>query len=177
MSQEPFVVVARVVKTHGLKGEVSVAPVAEAPFSLLAGLEAWFTPPPAGVRVSRVDAVRRGPKGPLVTFENVDSITTAQCLVGAHVLVRSEAVPTGWFDQPEPEGFEGYSVTDAEHGSLGVIAETIVTGANDVWVVHGPAGEVLIPVIDEVVIAVDDDAATVEVRLLEGLLPETGEHA
>src|SRR5690606_16701321 len=125
MSEEPYVVVARVAKTHGLKGEVSVAPVAEAPFSLLAGLEVWFTPPPAGVRASLIGAVRPGPRGPLVTFENVGSITTAQCLVGAQVLVRSEAVPPGWFDAPEPQSVEGYSVTDTEHGSLGVIVETI----------------------------------------------------
>jgi len=177
MNEEPFVVVARVAKTHGLKGEVSVAPVAEAPFSLLVGLEAWFAPPAVGVRTSRIGAVRRGPKGPLVSFENVSSITVAQHLVGAQVLVRSDSVPAGWFDEPEPEGLEGFVVVDVVHGELGEIVETIVTGANDVWVVHGERGEVLIPVIGDVVMEIDERAATVQVRLLDGLLPGTGETA
>jgi 16S rRNA processing protein RimM len=61
---------------------------------------------------------------------------------------------------------------DARRGDLGRIEETIVTGANDVWVVHGSYGEILIPVIDEVVIEVDEDDRTVSVTLLPGLLEE-----
>jgi len=171
------VVVARVAKTHGLKGEVSVAPATEAPFSLLLGLEAWFTPPVMGVSTSRIASVRPGPKGPLVLFDQVDSIDISQGLVGAQVLVRSEAVPAEWHDQPDDEGFDGFDVFDASHGELGEIVETIVTGANDVWVVHGPLGEVLIPVIDDVVLDIDEEAARIEVRLLDGLLPGEGEDA
>jgi len=52
-----------------------------------------------------------------------------------------------------------------------------VTGANDVWVVHGPYGEVLLPVIDDVVVSFDEDAETVMVTLLPGLLPEEAEEA
>jgi 16S rRNA processing protein RimM len=68
-------------------------------------------------------------------------------------------------------------VNDAAHGDLGMIEDLIVTGANDVWVVSGPYGEVLIPVIDDVVLAVDHDAGSISVRLLPGLLPEEGENA
>ena len=34
--------------------------------------------------------------------------------------------------------------------------EVIVTGANDVWVVEGPFGEILLPVIDEVVTGIEN---------------------
>jgi len=175
MTADPFVVVARVAKTHGLKGEVSVAPVTGTPFSLLLGLEAWFAPPPTGVCTSRITSVRHGPRGPLVLFEHVDSITTAKGLVGAQVLVRADAIPPEWLEPPEAEGVEGYTVFDPAHGELGEIVEIIVTGANDVWVVHGDLGEVLIPVIDDVVLQVDQEAGRIEVHLLEGLLPGEGE--
>ena len=60
------------------------------------------------------------------------------------------------------------SVVDEARGVLGEIVEVIVTGANDVWVVDGPFGEVLLPVIDDVVLDVDEEARTAQVRLLAG---------
>jgi 16S rRNA processing protein RimM len=179
MSTEPFVVVARVARTHGLKGEVSVTPVAGASFSSLAGLEMWFTPPSAEAGASRILSARQGPRGTLVTFDGIDSISAAQSVVGAEVLVRSDALPAGWFDEAEEPvaDLEGYRVIDSVRGGIGRITETIVTGANDVWVVEGGYGEVLIPVIDDVVVSVDEASETIEVKLLEGLLPEECEGA
>ena len=57
----------------------------------------------------------------------------------------------------------------------GIIVEVIVTGANDVWVVQGPFGEILIPVIDDVVLGVSEDDGVIVVRLLDGLMPGEGE--
>ena len=37
------------------------------------------------------------------------------------------------------------TVRDEEHGVLGKVVETIITGANDVWVIEGPVGQVLLP--------------------------------
>jgi 16S rRNA processing protein RimM len=172
MSQDNYVVLARVMRTHGLKGEVSVAPATEAPLSSVLGQLVWFVPPPA-VRSARLLSIRRGPKGQLVTFEGIDDIGTAQTLVGCDVLVDEGALPRGWQVTQEP-GHEGYHVTDEVHGELGLVTETIVTGANDVWVVQGRYGEILIPVIDDVVIDVDDTGRTLKVRLLPGLMPEGG---
>lgn len=175
MNHERFAVVARVAKTHGLKGEVSVAPTTETPFDSLIGIQVWFTPPPSGVNSSSVVDVRPGPKGPLVVFEGITSITAAQAIVGTQILAACESLPEGWGEEQDETGLEGYSVVDVTRGALGVIVETIVTGANDVWVVDGPFGEVLIPVIDDVVIRVDDESETVDVRLLDGLLETEGE--
>lgn len=148
-----------------------MAPAAEAPLSVLLGITVWFTPPTAGVSVSRFVSVRPGPRGPLVCFEGVDSIDTAKRLVGAQVLAKTDDLPDTWVDEPEDEGVEGFAVTDEVHGLLGVVVETIVTGANDVWVVHGPVGEILIPVIDDVVLGIDESERTIDVRLLDGLMP------
>jgi 16S rRNA processing protein RimM len=49
--------------------------------------------------------------------------------------------------------------------------EVILTGANDVWVVDGPFGEILIPVIDDVVLGTEPEGETIVVRLLDGLMP------
>jgi 16S rRNA processing protein RimM len=173
MAPAPFTALARVVKSHGLKGEVAVEPAADLPFVLPIGLEVWFVPPPSGVRTGRIENVRPGPKGPLVKVSGIDDIGAAQTLVGSDILARTEDMPEEWCE-PLDDGTDpvGLTITDIGHGLLGEVVDLIVTGANDVWVVDGPFGEVLLPVIDDVVLSIDWEAGTAEVSLLPGLLPE-----
>lgn len=176
MTPASYVPLGRVVKTHGLKGEVSVAPAAGLPFVLPEGIEVWFVPPPVGVRSGRVENVRRGPKGPLVKVTGIDDIGAAKRLVGADMMARETDLPESWTTEAEVE-FDpvGLAVTDKLRGSLGEVVEVIVTGANDVWVVDGPFGEVLLPVIDQVVLHIDETAREARVKLLRGLLPNDEE--
>ncbi len=166
----PFVAVARVIKTHGLQGEVAVKPLTGLPFALLVGAELWAVPPVAGLSGLRLSAVREGPKGPLLTINGVDSIGHARSLAGSTLLARAGALPDEWEDEESDP--IGYAVSDTAHGALGSITDVIHTGANDVWVIDGPLGQVLVPVIDEVVVDIDDAAETIEIVLLPGLLDE-----
>lgn len=134
------------------------------------GLHVWFVPPPATVRESVLLSVRRGPKGPLMRFEGVEDIGTASTLAGSSVMVKPEDLPEELLS--EEEDLLGYEVFDEERGELGTIEDVIVTGANDVWVVRGPFGEVLVPDIDDVVLDVDDDARRIDVRMLPGLMED-----
>jgi 16S rRNA processing protein RimM len=60
-------------------------------------------------------------------------------------------------------------VTDAGE-ALGQVVEIIQTGANDVYVTRGPAGEVLLPAIKSVILAIEPPQMVV--HLLEGLRAE-----
>ena len=178
MSASTYVELGRVVKTHGLKGEVSVAIAADLPFTLPEGLDVWFVPPPVGVRTGRIEGVRPGPKGPLVKISGVDDVDAAYALCGTEMLAKRADIPQEWFEEGEEEfDADGMIVRDERRGLLGEVVETIVTGANDVWVVDGPFGQVLLPVIDDVVLEIDEAAGEIRVRLLPGLLPEEGENA
>ena len=170
MDTDAFVPVGRVVRLHGLKGDIVVRPADDVPFPLSAGLNLWFVPPPmTGPRSGSVALVRATPKGQVVHVTGFDSADAARALVGKTVSVRSADAPQGW-DDGEPD-LVGVLVVDEERGALGSIEEVIVTGANDVWVVRGEAfGEVLIPVIDDVVLDFDEATDTVSVRLLPGLV-------
>jgi len=106
-----------------------------------------------------------------VSFDGVHSVDQAAAFVGCNILARSEDLPEGWEEVPDSD-YVGFSVVDTERGALGVIHETILTGANDVWVVDGTFGEVLIPVIDDVVLEIDEQGQTIRVALLPGLLED-----
>lgn len=168
MDVSAFVEIGRVARTHGLVGEVSVVMTVDLPESCLIGLEVWFVPPPAQVRSARIVAVRPGPKGPLFSFRGVAEIGTAETLRGCTVLARSSDLPEAE-EEFDPVGFR---VLDATRGEIGEVVDVIVTGANDVWVVDGPFGQVLVPDIEDVVRETDEDAGIVRVTLLPGLIEE-----
>ncbi len=170
MDVTPFVPIGRVAKAHGLAGEVSV--VLTGPPSLLSeGLRVWFVPPPEGVRDGVIESVRPGPKGPLVKIDSLNSPEAARSIAGLDVVARRVDLPAEALDMMGPDPV-GLSVTDDVHGFLGEVEDVIVTGANDVWVVEGPLGQVLVPVIDDVMLDVDFEAGTALVHLLPGLLDE-----
>jgi 16S rRNA processing protein RimM len=169
MDAEAFAPLGRVAKTHGLNGEVSVIMAVDLPVERVVGLEVWFVPPPASVRTGRITGVRPGPKGPLFAIDSVCDLATAESLRGCNILARAEDIPEA-AEESDPVGM---TVVDDERGLIGEITDVIVTGANDVWVVEGPFGEVLIPVIDQVIGDVDEQTGTVRVTLLPGLIDET----
>ena len=64
----------------------------------------------------------------------------------------------------------GLGVYSDESEFLGEVVEIITTAGNDVYVVEGVKGEILIPSIHEVVLKVDVPSQKIIVRLMEGLI-------
>lgn len=166
----PYKRLGRIIKTHGTQGEVTVAPGDGLSFVRSAGLSVWVVPPPPGGAVPHtILDLRSGPKGPLVRLSGVEDAAGAHDLVGRWLLVAGDEAP----ELPEDDDVIGFEVVDATRGLLGSVTEVIVTGANDVWVVEGERfGQVLIPVIDQVVTGIDRSGRSIAVQLLEGLLEE-----
>lgn len=170
----PYRRLGKITKAHGTRGEVTVAPRDGLSLSLLAGVDVWIVPPPAsGAIARRITDVRPGPKGSLVRITGVESPAEAHEIVGRYLIARGEEMPVAASETEELIGFE---VHDEQRGLIGTIAEVIETGANDVLVVEeGPFGQVLVPVIDQVILSVDHSASVVHVALLEGLIDEDDE--
>ena len=74
---------------------------------------------------------------------------------------------------PEGEFFHyqlmGMRVLAEDGEDLGQIIEIIITGSNDVYVVSGPKGEILIPALAQVILNVDTAGMEMRVRLMDGL--------
>ncbi len=171
MIDTPFVPVGRIVKVHGTGGEISVATTTDSPSALNEGLEVWIVPPPEGIRRGTVQWVRPGPKGPLVKIAGIEDRAAAEPLRGRTLIARTADVPEE--SDYGTKTYVGLSVIDEERGMLGRITDVIETGANDVWVIDaGPFGQVLIPVIDSVVLEIDEAHERARVRLLPGLIDE-----
>lgn len=164
--------IARVSRTHGAKGEVVVAPLRGLPLLLHEGMSVWLTPPALHrERVSKVLSIAEGPLPGTarVRLSCAVSLDESESLVGCYLLAARDDLELGPLEAAVCD-LLGRSVVDARFGELGCIQEVLETPANDVWVVDGGAhGEVLIPVIAEVVEAIPDQGP-IGVRLMDGLL-------
>lgn len=167
--RERYRAIARVAKTHGKRGEVVTVAVHGLPLVLDVGMDVYPVPPALkGPRRYRVSSCVDGETGQLVAFTGVWSIDDASKLVGKTLLVAESQLPAS-FAMHDVERLIGREVEDASRGPLGTIDEVMQGVANDVWVVRGPLGEVLIPVVDEMVLSVEE-GAPVRVDLPQGLV-------
>jgi 16S rRNA processing protein RimM len=96
----------------------------------------------------------------------------------AAALARHElSVPEATLPPPAPGEYyayqlEGLEVVTVGGESLGTVASVIPTGSNDVLVVRTQAREHLIPVIEDVIRAVDLKHRRVTIEPIEGLLED-----
>lgn len=162
--------IARVAKAHGSRGEVVAVPVCGLPPLLTRGLPVCVVPPQLkGPRWRTVEHAGQASPGQLVTLSGVCGLAQARALAGRYLLARERDLPSDLASH-DPMRLIGREVVDERLGSLGSIEEVMRGPANDVWVVRGGAvGEVLIPVVTDVVGDVPPEGP-IGVRVPHGLV-------
>ncbi len=106
----------------------------------------------------------------LVALTGVGDRAAAEALVGSRVLVRTADLPPAADDEFYYYEVVGFRVETAGGEQLGTLVATLATGANDVWVVRTADREHLIPVVAEVVRAIDRAGRRVVIEPPPGLL-------
>jgi 16S rRNA processing protein RimM len=108
----------------------------------------------------------------LLKLGGCDDRTAAELLRGMLVQVPAESAAPLESDEFYQFQIIGLAVETDTGQHLGKVVEVLETGANDVYVVRGPSGEVLLPAVDEVVREVDPASGRMVVHLLPGLVDE-----
>lgn len=156
---------AEVLRPHGLRGELRVHAFAAGAPNLQRGSRVY-----AGDRQLTITASREDRGAWLLTFSGVTDRQAAEALRGALLEAPDDAIR-----RDDPESYFlyeliGLEVVTPEGRSLGRVTEVLQPGANDVYVVDGPAGEVLVPAIADVVQQVDLAAGRIIITPLSGML-------
>ena len=164
--------VAVLAKTKNLQGGFVAQSAAGLPFLLSEGLEVAFVPPVVDApRRARVESISSADEhAAVVTFDAVHDIDTAEALVGCHCLVRRADLPQDLLDASSCT-WSGWEVYDRSAGFLGEVAAVRTMPGQDLLEVAAPAGHtVLIPLVDEFVAGIDEDARRIDVDVPSGLL-------
>jgi 16S rRNA processing protein RimM len=156
-----------VLRPHGLRGELRVhAFNPEAPH-MQAGARVWI-----GGIGWRVTASRPDRGAWLISLDGIETREDAETLRDTLVEAPDETIGRG-DDEYFLHELVGLEVVTTGGESLGRITEVMQPGANDVYVVEGPQGEVLVPATDEVVREIDLAAGRVVITPLVGMLDES----
>lgn len=165
----------RIVGQHGLRGDLRVRPLTDGSDALCAA-SAVYLRDAAGRIQRQVPARTVLHKGQLLLrLKGFEEIDRAAAFVGSEVLMRLDELPALEENEHYWHQLQGLEVVDRRLGLLGTLDEMFTTAAHDIYVVHGPFGEVLIPAVASMVLAVDSAAGRVEVDLPEGLVAQPDE--
>jgi len=161
-------------KPHGVWGELRVKIITDYPERLERRVYFYLAHPDSPEKTDRyeVEKCRFHKETLLLKLGNLNDRDSADELRGMLVRIPiEEAVP---LEEGEYYHFQliGARVETEGGELLGQVIEVIDTGANDVYVVRGPRGELLLPALDDVILDLDLDSNLMVVRPLPGMLPE-----
>jgi 16S rRNA processing protein RimM len=171
MAAPELLVVCRLHRAHGLKGEVSAEAVTAFPERLRPGLTLIWQREAQPRRRLTLAAVRPHGNRLLLSFESVHDAEQARALGGGDLCVPAgEAFPA-------PEGFFysheilGYACLDRAGNRLGDAAGVEETPAGPLLAVRLPSGkEALVPFVAEYVVSIDRAGRSMVLDLPRGLL-------
>ena len=178
-----YLIVARILRPHGVQGELSCEIVTEFPERFAKTKRVFLSPPampgsreprdgvaprPYAVQRARL-AQHRGHGEVILELDTVTDRDGAEALRGWFVQVpEREAwkLPRGRFYWYQIIGLRVVTATGEE---LGTVSEILETGANDVYVVKGNGPERLIPAIKQVVVEIAPERGEMVVELIPGM--------
>lgn len=149
-----YLMIGEITKPQGVRGEVKVRPCTCDP-ERFEGLETVYVERDGGFAPLRVRVNRLGADAVFMNVEGVEDRDAAEKLRGTLLYIdRAHAVELDGDTNflADLYGLRGM-VDDGRE--LGKLTEVMQPGGNDVYVFRGPLGEVLVPALKSVVIAVD----------------------
>lgn len=164
--RQGYTAVGIVLRPHGVRGELRVHAFASGAPNLQAGTRVHLAGRPYRVTRARFD---RGAW--LLTLEGLDSREAVEALRGQLVEVADQDLAPLEPGVYYVKDLLGLRVVTAEGTDLGRLTEVLETGANDVYVVAGEQGEILVPALRDVVLDVRLNEGLMVVDLPPGLTP------
>jgi 16S rRNA processing protein RimM len=170
-AQAEDVVIARIVKARGIRGEVACSIETDFPerFESLKRITVWM---PDGSRLALEIERHWFHKGRVILkFGGYDTMTAAEGLVGGRLVIREADALELEEDQFYEYQIVGSEVVTTTGEKIGSVTGLMRTGGTDLLVVEGEDGrEILVPFAADICAEVDADARRITVNPPDGLL-------
>ena len=173
-----LIALGEIVGTHGVRGLLrfrpydpsASAPPAGHPLFLTARAVPGAELDPSDARLVLLDDARPHGNAVLLRIAGVDTIEAAELFVGLTLAVPEHDLPAAAPGEVYVYQLEGLDVVTNAGERLGTVERSFSNGANEVLVVQDGAREILIPMIADVVQAIDLPGHRVVIDPIPGLL-------
>jgi 16S rRNA processing protein RimM len=167
--------IGRVVKPHGVKGKVKVEYFGEDLHLFSLYHEVFIesdrgSPEPYEI----LEAIPQPPRL-ILRLKGIEKIEEAEPLIGKEILIKKGVLRELGEKEYYWVDILGMKVETQEGKRIGKVKEIFPTGANDVYVVEGKRGEILLPAIEEVIQSIDLKRGVMKVTRMKGLWEDEDE--
>lgn len=167
---DAMIVVGRIARPHGLRGEVAVDLETDFADERFRPGQVMFSAGAAGPRELHITAARFHKGRPLVTFEGVGSVEQADALGRGELRMPGEALgplpPATYFHHD----LVGCEVVTEAGTAVGRVVRIEGPTNGSLLVIAGRKGEILVPLVEGICVSVEPAARRIVVAPPEGLL-------
>ena len=159
---EKFDLVGRVTRSHGLKGEIKVLPL-HGPGDQFDNYSRVALVAADGRMTDLLPILRWRPQGNqvILKLDTIDSKNEADLTVAMGVLRSRDERPESLSDHGADE-LIGLEVVTVAGLSVGIVDDIIHTGAHPLMIVISHTEEVLIPLVDEMIVDLQDNRIVID---------------
>ncbi len=153
-----FILIGKIAKVHGLKGELKVYAYSGQPENLNDYRKVLLTTGDGRLSLPMaVESCRTQGKFAIIKFASVHSREQAETMVGMGVLLDRLNLPPLGKDYYYWQDYIGLDVFTVSGTYLGKVDNLFSNGGQDVLIISGSNGELLVPVTREIVAREDED--------------------
>ncbi|UCG10178.1 MAG: 16S rRNA processing protein RimM [Dehalococcoidia bacterium] len=165
MPELEFITIGQVQAPWGNKGKLKVKVLTDFPQRFAPSSTVYINRQP--MTIAQVEWQKGNA---IIKLNAVDSVAAAQGLKGQlveihHSLLKS--LPEGQYYHFQLIGLE---VWTAQEELLGTVTEILTAPSNDIYIVQGSKGEILIPAIGDVIKSIEPNKGRIVIEPIEGLL-------
>lgn len=171
-NEESLLLIGRVVKTQGIKGEIRIYSTSGEKSLISPGVVVYLKNKEGRLQSLTVRSLRHQKGIIILAFQEVRGLSEAEKLIGSKIYITKDMLPPLPPDEFYWFQLWGLKVFTEKGTYLGIIEGIMPTGSNDVLVVRRYREEYLIPAIAEIVKQVDLPKKTMVIRPMAGLLPK-----
>jgi 16S rRNA processing protein RimM len=166
-----LVTVGRVLKPHGLRGELCIELLADSPFLFEELSRIYLELPGKKARPCTLEAWRPHQGRVLILVDRCQGRDQAESWRGASVLVRERDFPALDEDEFRPEDLLGLSVIRLDGTRVGVLEDMRDMAGREIWFVRDAAdNEILLPAVEEIVVEIDLEQGLILIDPPAGLI-------
>jgi 16S rRNA processing protein RimM len=161
-----LVILARVGRAHGLRGEVALDVRTDRP-DLRFEVGAVFSTNAADAGSLTLSSYREAPNGTFATFDEIADRTAAEALRGTDLMAEPLEEPDAWY----PSELKGLRVELPDGEPVGTVTGVVSLPAQDLLEIAQPgAGTALVPLVKALVPVVDTERGLIVIDPPAGLV-------
>lgn len=164
-AEPEFITIGQILAPWGNKGQLKVRAVTDFPQRFTPSAEVYIDG-----QLMIIDGAEWHKGHVAIKLQGIDSIDAAQGLRGHAIEIHHtqlELLPEGQYFHFQIIGLEVWTTTGE---LLGTVTEILPAKSNDIYIVRGTKGEILIPAIEDVVKSIDLAEERIIIEPIEGLL-------